>query len=205
MNEAQIRTLVLNGRGFMPSFGFFSAAETDNLVDYILDRTQSDGELDVSADADTRKMFDDFAGAPYGHTGYNKFRDADGNPAVKPPWGTLNKIDLNEGEIVWRVPLGEFEELTKRGIPQTGAENYGGPIVTAGGLIFIGATRDEMFRAIDKRTGDVLWETRLPAGGYATPATYEVDGRQYVVIAAGGGKMDTKPGDSYLAFALPRE
>jgi quinoprotein glucose dehydrogenase len=122
---------------------------------------------------------------------------------VKPPWGTLNAIDLDAGEIRWSVPLGEFEELTKRGIPRTGTENYGGPIVTAGGLVFIGATKDERFRAFDKKTGRLLWETKLPAGGYATPATYEVNGKQYVVIAAGGGKMGTKSGDAYVAFALP--
>jgi quinoprotein glucose dehydrogenase len=122
---------------------------------------------------------------------------------VKPPWGTLNAIDLNKGEIVWTVRLGEFPELTARGIPQTGTENYGGPVVTAGGLLFIGATKDEMFRVFDKDTGDVLWETKLPAGGYATPATYMLGGKQYVVIAAGGGKMGTKSGDAYVAFALP--
>ena len=101
------------------------------------------------------------------------------------------------------MPLGEFPELTARGIAPTGTENYGGPVVTAGGLLFIGATKDEKFRAFDKETGAVLWETDLPAGGYATPATYEVDGKQYVVIATGGGKMGTKSGDAYVAFALP--
>ena len=122
---------------------------------------------------------------------------------MKPPWGTLNAIDLDAGEIRWSVPLGELPELTRRGLPPTGTENYGGPIVTAGGLVFIGATKDERFRAFDKRTGKVLWETPLPAGGYATPATYEAGGKQYVVIAAGGGKMGTKSGDAYVAFALP--
>jgi quinoprotein glucose dehydrogenase len=135
--------------------------------------------------------------------GYNRFLDRDGYPAVKPPWGTLNAIDLDAGEIRWTVPLGEVPALTEKGIPLTGTENYGGPIVTAGGLIFIGATKDERFRAFDKTTGRALWETNLPAGGYATPATYEVNGKQYVVIAAGGGKMGTKSGDTYLAFALP--
>ncbi len=122
---------------------------------------------------------------------------------MKPPWGTLTSIDLNRGEIDWQIPLGEVPELTRRGIPPTGTENYGGPVVTAGGLIFIGATKDERFRALDKATGKILFETALPAGGYATPATYEVNGKQYVVIACGGGKMGTKSGDSYVAFALP--
>ena len=141
----------------------------------------------------------------YTFTGYNRFLDLEGNPAIKPPWGQLTAIDLNQGSIVWQVPLGEFEELTRRGVPQTGAENYGGPIVTAGGLLFIGATRDQKFRAFDRDTGKVLWETQLPAGGYATPATYSVAGRQYIVIAAGGGKMGTPSGDSYVAFALPHD
>ena len=148
-------------------------------------------------------MSEFFAGSPYGHTGYNRFFDQDGYPAVKPPWGTLNAINLNTGEYEWTVPLGEFPELTERGIPPTGTENYGGPVVTAGGLLFIAASQDERFRAFDKDNGAILWETQLPAGGYATPATYAIDGRQYVVIAAGGGKMGTKSGDTYLAYALP--
>ena len=135
-------------------------------------------------------------------TGYNRFVDADGTPAVKPPWGTLNAINLNTGEYEWTVPLGEIDSLTKRGIPVTGTENYGGLLNTKGGLIFIGATKDERFRAFDKKTGKMLWQYQLPAGGYATPATYAINGKQYVVIACGGGKMRTKSGDSYIAFAL---
>jgi len=141
----------------------------------------------------------------YTITGYNRFLDPEGYPAVKPPWGTLNAIDLNAGAIAWSVRLGELPELTARGIPATGTENYGGPVATAGGVIFIGATKDEKFRAFSTADGSLLWETTLPAGGYATPAVYEAGGRQYVVIAAGGGKMGTKSGDTYVAFALPEE
>ena len=137
-------------------------------------------------------------------TGYNRWLDTNGYPAVKPPWGTLNAIDLNTGEFRWRVPLGEDPELTARGVAPTGLENYGGPLVTAGGLVFIGASKDEMFRAFDRRTGKMLWQFKLPAGGYATPATYMVNGRQYIVIACGGGKMGTRSGDAYVAFALPK-
>lgn len=132
------------------------------------------------------------------------FNDKDGYPATKPPWGQLIAIDLNRGEFRWKVPLGEYPELTAKGIPRTGTENFGGSIVTAGGLVFIGAAQDERLHAFDSATGALLWEHQLEAGGYATPCTYMVDGRQYVVIAAGGGgKIGTRSGDAYVAFALP--
>jgi len=141
----------------------------------------------------------------YRFTGYNRFLDPDGYPAIAPPWGTLSAIDLNTGEYVWKIPLGEYPELTAKGMKNTGSENYGGPIVTAGGLLFIGATNyDKKFRAFDKATGELLWETTLPFAGNATPATYEVNGQQYVVIGAGGGKDAKSPsGGVYVAFALP--
>ena len=141
----------------------------------------------------------------YTHTGYHRFYDDEAYPASKPPWGILAAIDLNRGETRWKITLGEYDALTKLGIPATGAGNYGGPVVTAGGVIFIGATKDEKFRVFDKTTGEKLWETKLPAAGHATPSTYMVDGRQYVVIAAGGGKRGAKSGDQYLAFALPEK
>jgi len=112
-------------------------------------------------------------------------------------------IVLNTGEYVWTATLGEFRELSARGIPPTGAENYGGPVATAGNLLFIAATKDGMIRAFDKRTGRVLWKSELPAAAFATPSTYEVNGKQYVVVACGGTKLGTAPGDSYVAFALP--
>ena len=137
-------------------------------------------------------------------SGHDELYDPEGFPISKRPWGTLNAIDMNKGEILWQVPLGTYPELEKRGLPPTGTFNIGGPVVTAGGLVFIAATKDERFRAFDKQTGEVLWEYQLPAAGYATPAVYMVDGKQYIVIAAGGGgKPGTKRGDSYLAFSLP--
>jgi quinoprotein glucose dehydrogenase len=146
----------------------------------------------------------DGAGYPYTHTGYNRFVDAEGYAAIKPPWGQLTAYNLNKGEIAWQVVLGEFQELTARGIPPTGTQNIGGSVVTAGGLVFIGATQDEKFRAFDKTSGKVLWEAQLPAGGHASPCTYEVKGKQYVIIAAGGGgKPRTRSGRAYVAFALP--
>jgi quinoprotein glucose dehydrogenase len=142
----------------------------------------------------------------YRFTGYKKFLDPQGYPAVTPPWGTLNAIDLNTGEYLWKVPLGEHPRLAAKGLTDTGSENYGGPLVTAGGVLFIGATSyDKKFRAFDKVTGQLLWSTTLPFAGNATPITYEIDGRQFIVIAAGGGKANgVASGGVYIAFALPR-
>lgn len=193
MTRNQVRSVTNSGAGIMPGFGHLSELETTALVDFLFG---ADGQRSLNRPTPLPEI-------PYSHTGYNRFLDEDGYPAVRPPWGTLNAINLNSGEIDWTVPLGEVPELTERGIPPTGTENYGGPVVTAGGLVFIGASKDERFRAFDKDTGEVLWETELPAGGYATPCTYMIDGKQFVVIAAGGGKMGTKSGDTYVAFALP--
>jgi quinoprotein glucose dehydrogenase len=135
--------------------------------------------------------------------GYKKFLDPDGYPAVTPPWGTLTAINLDTGEHVWKTPLGEYPELVAKGMKNTGAENHGGGIVTAGGLFFIAGTpQDKKLRAFDKKTGKLVWETVLPFGGNATPAMYEVKGKQYIVIAAGGGRGGPS-GSQYVAFALP--
>jgi quinoprotein glucose dehydrogenase len=132
------------------------------------------------------------------------FRDPDGYPPLTPPWGTLNAIDLNKGEIRWRIPFGEYPELVARGMANTGSDNYGGPVVTASGLLFIGATNfDKKFRAFDKLSGRLLWETVLPAAGNATPSVYELKGRQYIAIACGGGKNGAASGSSIVAFTLP--
>lgn len=180
-DEEYVREVIDNGIGIMPTFAHLEPEERDSLVAYLFAR---DDPFPDNAP---------HAPLPFMSTGYHRFVDDDGNPAIEPPWGTLSAIDLAEGVIRWQVPLGGVN----------GAENYGGPVVTAGGLVFIAASKDEKFRAFDKTTGELLWEVDLPAGGYATPATYSIDGRQYVVIAAGGGKMGTKSGDAYLAFALP--
>ena len=195
MPRTEADKIIAGGKALMPAFPALSAKERKDLLAFLYnDKPVASAESTDDPIA---------PGVLYTHTGYNRFLDPDGYPAVKPPWGTMNAIDLNKGEIAWQVPLGEEPALVKRGRRNTGTENYGGPIITAGGLIFIGATRDEKFRALDKRTGQVLWEVQLPAGGYATPSTYVVNGKQYVVIAAGGGKMGTKSGDSYVAYALP--
>jgi quinoprotein glucose dehydrogenase len=131
--------------------------------------------------------------------------DPDGYPAIAPPWGTLSAINLDTGKYLWQIPLGEYPELAAKGLKDTGSENYGGPIVTAGGIVFIGATIfDSKFRAFDSTTGQLLWQASLPFAGRATPATYKVQGKQYVVVATGGGRYNLTPGRGvYVAFSLP--
>ena len=194
-SPADITNTIRTGKGRMPAFPNFYEDQINGLVDFLL--TGQNKELDS-------------AGAPlpamkYRITGYRRFLDPDGYPAITPPWGTLNAIDLDTGEYRWKINLGEYPELAAKGLKSTGSENYGGPIVTAGGLLFIAATNyDRKFRAFDKSTGELLWETTLPFAGNATPITYLVNGRQYVAIAAGGGK-DPRFGSGglYVSFALP--
>jgi len=205
LSVEQLHQVIDRGRGFMPSFGNLREDEKQAVIAYLLGRpaptAARSGDNATRAAATASRS--DRTSSPYEFIGYERWRDSMGYPAIKPPWGTLSAIDLNTGDYRWRIPLGEHDELKAKGIPITGAEQYGGPIVTAGGLVFIAATQDEKFRAFDKATGKLLWQTALPAAGYATPSTYAVRGKQYVVIAAGGGKLGTKSGDAYVAFALP--
>jgi len=186
----------------MPGFSNLSDEQVSALLSYVAsggNPVQGENKEMASAGPPVPAM-------RYHFTGYLRFYDPDGYPAVSPPWGTLNAINLNTGEYAWKIPFGEYPELTAKGMKDTGTENYGGPVVTAGGLLFIGATNfDKKFRAFDKKTGTLLWETTLPFAGNATPATYEVNGRQFVVIAAGGGKdLKSKSGGVYVAFALQK-
>lgn len=198
-----LKTLLKTGSGRMPSFGHLSEKDRDALVRFLLN-TES-GAAKVAQASATPAAAGSKNGFPYVPTYVSKvwqrFTDKEGYPGIKPPWGTLNAIDLNTGDYLWRVPLGEYPELAKKGIPTTGTDSYGGPLVTAGGLVFIAGTKDEKIRAFDKKTGKVVWEYQLPAGGFATPISYEVNGKQFIVIAAGGGRGQ-KIGGNYIAFAL---
>jgi len=194
MTQGQIKERIRKGGGRMQGFPNLTADELNALIQFV-----SEGQnQEVSSGQPAPPLM------RYRFSGYTRFNDPEGYPAVAPPWGTLNAINLNTGEYVWKIPFGEYPELAAKGMTNTGSENYGGPIVTAGGLLFIGATNyDRKFRAFDKATGELLWETRLPFSGNATPITYEIDGRQYIVIAAGGGKdLKSPSGGVYVAFTL---
>ncbi len=194
---AQIAATIKNGKGRMPGFPNLTDDQLFALINFLTSGESKELASSAPPPASMKFRF----------TGYHKFLDQDGYPAIAIPWGTLNAINLNTGEYVWKIPLGEYPELALKGQKNTGTENYGGPIVTAGGLLFIGATDfDKKFRAFDKSTGVLLWEATLPFSGNATPATYEVNGRQFVVIGAGGGKDPKSPsGGVYVAFALLQE
>ncbi len=203
---SEIQSIVKSGSARMPSFQRLSDEDRTAIVSYLLNiktpnRPLAFSEHGMSNAPDNSKNKQFGFKSAYVNKIWKKLTDQNGYPGIKPPWGTFNAIDLNTGDYLWRVPLGEYPELTKKGIPATGTESYGGPLVTAGGLVFIGATPDEKFRAFDRKTGNVVWEYQLPAGGFATPITYEVDGKQYVVIAAGGARGG-RAGGNYVAFAL---
>ena len=201
LDEAELRDVIANGKGRMPGFPSVRDSRLDELISYL---RNPDGAGSL---AGRNELAGSGAASalPYVFTGYNELIDAEGYPAIKPPWGTLNAVNLTTGEYLWRLPLGEHPQLVERGLPETGSKNYGGPIVTAGGLLFIGATVfDRKFRAFNAATGELLWESPLPYAGVATPATYKAGGRQYVVIAASGSRDPTGPqGSAYVAFALP--
>ena len=196
LSPQQIGTTIRSGKGRMPAFANLDDGQLYAMVDFLMSGKSQELPSSEPPPPDMKYRF----------TGYHKFLDPDGYPAIAPPWGTLNAINLNTGEYVWKTNLGEYPELAAKGLKNTGTENYGGPVVTAGGLVFIGASDfDRKFRAYDKATGELLWETTLPFSGNATPATYAANGRQYVVIAAGGGKdLKSPSGGVYVAFALPK-
>lgn len=191
--RAQLSEVIRQGTGRMPGFSsVLDGATVNDLVTYLATGN------DIASTATTNPYY-----LKYRSVGFDIFLDHEGYPGIKPPWGTLNAIDLNAGKIRWSIPFGEYPKLTAQGVMNTGTDNYGGAIVTQNGLLLIGATTyDNKFRAFDKRNGKLLWETQLPAAGNATPSTYMVNGRQYIVIACGGGKNGAPSGGTYVAFAL---
>jgi quinoprotein glucose dehydrogenase len=198
LSKDQFVQFISAGRRMMPAFSYLKPEDKEAIASFVLD-IKSDQKKIYH-----RVLTDDeiFRQIPYTITGYNKFLTKSGLPAIAPPWGTLTAIDMNHGDLKWKIVLGDNDSAFA-GKPQTGTENYGGPVVTAGGLLFIAATKDGKIRAFNKNTGKLLWESQLPNPGFATPAIYEADGKQYIVIACGGGKLKTASGDSYVAYALP--
>lgn len=206
LGDQQILANIHEGKGRMPALKKLTDADTSAILRFLGD---SEDPIASSAETSSKREAESTAEptvtAKYTFTGYRKFLDPDGYPAVVPPWGTLNAIDLNTGKYLWKIPLGEYPELAAKGMKNTGSENYGGPIVTAGGVVIIAGTiYDRKIRAFDSKSGELLWEAMLPYAGNATPATYMVDGKQYIVIAASGARNGKGPqGAAYVAFALP--
>ena len=193
LSKEELLKQIKLGKGMMIGFPQLTSIEKEGLISFLMD--ENDKREVVSRLSESEEI-------PYKHKGYNKFLTSDGLPAISPPWGTLHAIDLNSGEFIWSVPFGETPELKEQGYPTTGTENYGGAVVTENGLLFIGATKDGYFRVFDKHSGKVLWEFKLPAAAFATPAMYEVNGKQYIAIACGGEKLGTEKGNQIVAFSL---
>lgn len=201
-SEIEVMEIVNGGRRMMPSFEYLSQGDKKALVSYLMDLNNGGQPFISLNDMNKKNSFQTHPTMPYTMTGYYKLRTPEGYPGNEPPWGTLTALNLNNGRIEWQIPFGEYPELIEKGIPITGSENYGGAIVTENGLLFIAATPDKKFKAYNKYTGKKLWEAQLPAAGFATPSTYMVDGKQFIVIACGGGKLGTSSGDMYVAYSL---
>ena len=191
----EVATIISQGKGMMTGFPQIKEEEMKSLLRFLFNQEIKHSVAEKSGKREKDKVL-------YKHTGYDKFLDSNGLPGISPPWGTLHAIDLNTGDYIWSIPFGETPSLMEKGITGTGCESYGGPVVTENGLLFIGATKDGYFRIFDKHTGEKLWEYKLPAAAFATPAMYQVNGKQYIAIACGGEKLGTEKGNEIIAFSL---
>jgi len=194
ITEQEALNTIKLGAGRMPAFTKLLKGREEEIIAYLFEKEKDVISAKTSESLNTTSSYLNL-------TAYSYFRDSDGRPAITPPWGTLNAINLETGEYVWKIPLGNHPELQQPGAPATGTLNYGGPIVTAGGLVFIGATSDNKFRAFDKKTGELVWETSLPGNGYATSCTYMIGDKQFVAISVTGGTEE--PGGYIMTFTLP--
>ena len=202
---SEIKAQIQDGRGRMPGFSFLKSDDISLLAQYLVGCVDEASPPETKSGSAPKVAASKGGNEPFVFNGYTRFLDPDRYPAVSPPWGTLSAINISTGRYAWKIPFGEYPELAAKGMANTGSENYGGAVVTAGGLLFIGATvYDNKFHAYDKRTGQLLWQTDLPAAGIASPSTYMVNGRQFVVIGAGGGKnQKVRSGGAIIAFSLP--
>jgi len=209
LTDTEISQVIHGGKGRMPAFPGITDVRLEALLQFLKTGTDIASPGSARPDASTKREAESQATPPieakYRFTGYRKFLDPDGYPAIVPPWGTLNAIDLNTGKYLWKIPLGEYPELAARGMKNTGSDTYGGPIVTAGGILIISSTvYDKKIRAFACKTGELLWQADLPYAGNATPATFMIDGKQYIVIATSGARDRKGPqGAAYVAFTLP--
>lgn len=200
--ESYALDIISGGKAMMPAFTMLSPEKKKAVVAFLFGKEKEIAESKPTKEPGLNNL-SNRTNVPYKISQFSKFLDSKGLPAISPPWGTLNAINLNTGEYVWKIPFGEYPELTEQGILGTGSESYGGPVVTAGGILVIAGTKDKKFKVYNKRTGQLIWETFLPTAGFATPSTYEVNGKQFFVIACGGVKLGAGPGNSYVAFCLP--
>jgi quinoprotein glucose dehydrogenase len=193
--KGEVSGIIEQGKGMMTGFPQLKEEEKEALLRFLFNQEIKQPLASKPVETKVEQI-------DYKHTGYNKFLDSNGLPGISPPWGTMHAIDLNTGAYLWSIPFGETPELLEKGITGTGCESYGGPVVTENGLLFIGGTKDGYFRVFDKHKGKILWEYKLPAAAFATPAMYEVNGKQYIAIACGGEKLGTEKGNQIVAFAL---
>jgi quinoprotein glucose dehydrogenase len=195
LKKQEVRTIITQGKGMMTGF---PQIEPDEMAALMLFLLNEEDKKEVGPDINADSLYP----LPYRHKGYNKFLDSNGLPGIDPPWGTLHAIDLNDGDYLWSVPLGETPGLSQADGSPTGTENYGGAVITQNGLLFIAATKDGYFRVFNRHSGKLLWKYKLPAPAFATPAMYEINGRQYIALACGGEKLGTEKGNEILAFTI---